>query len=288
MTPLPTSEPPRARLRQRLLLVATAAAVHLAAGCGADDTSQVGTASVRGTAGAGGAGTGGISSSGSSGYDTTGGVSGQAGPSAGTNPGAGTTSQGGGSGQGGVTGQGGGAGEGITPDLCCGTDADCPPEQECVIKQPYGRCRDDVCSAAELENAYTCPWDCPAAPTCGDGLCSADEDCTTCPWECAPCLLPRCGDGTCDAGEDCQNCPLDCDCPHSGVCLPRPPPGSSPHEGPCWTRQECTDSCEGALTCACGETDCVAHIGRCFDDIGRPLRIGPRQVVAPLLALGWG
>jgi hypothetical protein len=49
----------------------------------------------------------------------------------------------------------------------------------------------------------------PAAPHCGDGVCSAVESCRLCPADCGACPLV-CGDFHCDPGEDATSCPGDC------------------------------------------------------------------------------
>jgi cysteine-rich repeat protein len=58
----------------------------------------------------------------------------------------------------------------------------------------------------------TCPPEtsCDAmAPACGDGACSALEDCRTCPTDCTTCP-DRCGDAVCDPDETAAACPGDC------------------------------------------------------------------------------
>jgi hypothetical protein len=74
-------------------------------------------------------------------------------------------------------------------------------------------CADDECWAV---CSPECPPDamasCPAAPTCGDGLCTGVETCRDCPQDCAvgvACPIV-CGDGYCDSGETLANCPGDC------------------------------------------------------------------------------
>jgi hypothetical protein len=49
----------------------------------------------------------------------------------------------------------------------------------------------------------------PSWPHCGDGICTALEDCRLCPQDCSACPVV-CGDGFCDAGETAQTCPGDC------------------------------------------------------------------------------
>jgi len=47
------------------------------------------------------------------------------------------------------------------------------------------------------------------APKCGDGTCSATEDCRICPTDCGACT-GTCGDFNCDSGENHSTCPNDC------------------------------------------------------------------------------
>jgi cysteine-rich repeat protein len=49
----------------------------------------------------------------------------------------------------------------------------------------------------------------PAGPHCGDGTCSALEDCRMCPTDCVTCP-DRCGDAVCDPAETAAACPGDC------------------------------------------------------------------------------
>ncbi|HTR51063.1 MAG TPA: hypothetical protein VMJ10_10185 [Kofleriaceae bacterium] len=52
---------------------------------------------------------------------------------------------------------------------------------------------------------------CPAgSPKCGDGTCSANEDCNICPTDCGACAGGKCGDFHCDTGETHASCPNDC------------------------------------------------------------------------------
>jgi len=46
----------------------------------------------------------------------------------------------------------------------------------------------------------------PMQASCGDGRCSAPEDCNSCPGDCGSC----CGDGRCSPPEDARSCPRDC------------------------------------------------------------------------------
>ncbi|HSN29300.1 MAG TPA: DUF4215 domain-containing protein, partial [Kofleriaceae bacterium] len=47
------------------------------------------------------------------------------------------------------------------------------------------------------------------APRCGDGTCSATEDCRICPTDCGACT-GSCGDFNCDSSESHSTCPNDC------------------------------------------------------------------------------
>jgi cysteine-rich repeat protein len=54
---------------------------------------------------------------------------------------------------------------------------------------------------------------CPTAPACGDGVCTAIEDCHSCSADCAadtPVCPVTCGDTHCDTGETAVSCPGDC------------------------------------------------------------------------------
>lgn len=69
-----------------------------------------------------------------------------------------------------------------------------------------------------LAAAHTgCTNDCGSkAITCGDGVCSSEEDCLACLADC-DCA---CGDGACTFGEFCAVCPEDCDCESPGATPP--------------------------------------------------------------------
>ncbi len=73
---------------------------------------------------------------------------------------------------------------------------------------PDDVCGDGVCSAAE--DCGSCSADCgQCAPTCGDGVCNGSEDCGSCANDCGQCA-PTCGDGVCNGSEDCGSCANDC------------------------------------------------------------------------------
>ena len=95
-----------------------------------------------------------------------------------------------------------------------------PCANGCKGNQCISSCGDGVCS--DDENCTTCPKDCGICPTsCGDGVCNDDENCTTCPKDCGICPT-FCGDGVCGDDENCTICPKDCGiCPTfcgDGVC----------------------------------------------------------------------
>ena len=87
-------------------------------------------------------------------------------------------------------------------------------------------CGDGTCSAAE--DCSSCSADCGSCPggeVCGDGTCGPGEDCSGCSADCGACPGGEvCGDGTCATSEDCLSCAADCgNCPVStSECLSRP------------------------------------------------------------------
>lgn len=110
------------------------------------------------------------------------------------------------------------------------------PWNSCVTPAPY--CGDGVCNGSE--SSYNCVSDCgypPNPSTCGDGLCSVEEQ-YCCPQDCGVVSLPvsglrpicpndpgpnpYCGDGVCSGGENSYSCPSDCGYPSAycgdGVC----------------------------------------------------------------------
>jgi len=46
-------------------------------------------------------------------------------------------------------------------------------------------------------------------PSCGDGSCNGNENCSSCEADCGACA-PVCGDGNCNDSEDCGSCEADC------------------------------------------------------------------------------
>ncbi len=72
-------------------------------------------------------------------------------------------------------------------------------------------CTDDECWSVCTP---LCPPGSPTScatttPRCGDGQCSAFEDCNICPADCGVCS-GTCGDFSCGVGETASNCPNDC------------------------------------------------------------------------------
>ncbi|MFT3698509.1 MAG: hypothetical protein QM831_35520 [Kofleriaceae bacterium] len=75
---------------------------------------------------------------------------------------------------------------------------------------------DGLAGCADPDCFYACNPTCfpgtecdAAQPHCGDGTCSALENCRICPDDCGTCA-PVCGDNFCDPGETAQSCPGDC------------------------------------------------------------------------------
>ena len=96
---------------------------------------------------------------------------------------------------------------------------------------------------------------------CGDGVCSADEDCTSCASDCT--CDSVCGDGVCDADESCDTCCQDC-----GVCDTGGGGGGGGSELPVSTNGRCgTNSPEGAV---CPTGLCCSQYGWCVGDCRSP------------------
>jgi hypothetical protein len=75
-------------------------------------------------------------------------------------------------------------------------------------------CQDDDCWAVctPLCPPGTAGGCATASPRCGDGTCSANEDCNICPSDCGVCTGGLCGDFYCNTttGESVATCPHDC------------------------------------------------------------------------------
>jgi hypothetical protein len=74
----------------------------------------------------------------------------------------------------------------------------------------FAGCLDDDCWSVCTP---LCPpgTTCTGLPRCGDGTCTANEDCGICPADCGgACPGGACGDFVCNAGETAVGCPNDC------------------------------------------------------------------------------
>ena len=155
----------------------------------------------------------------------------------------------------------------------CATGASCNQGQ-CLQDQEF--CGDGSCSADE--NCATCPADCGSC--CGNGQCETvySETELTCPADCGS--AATCGDTVCDAniGETCSTCSADCGtCCGDGTCSVEYgetsdncsadcPPAESCGNGSCSASAgETCDSC--ALDCGscCGNGSCEAQYGETSD-----------------------
>jgi hypothetical protein len=129
-------------------------------------------------------------------------------------------------------------------------------------------CGDGVCSHDDDEACETCPGDCGACPVCGNGQCETAtglESCESCPADCGACS--DCGDGACsaDSGEDCSTCADDC-----GVC-----PGCG--DGACAeaeTCESCAADCGVCPSCGDGSCDGKEDCHSCAKDCGACKREG--------------
>ena len=132
----------------------------------------------------------------------------------------------------------------------CATGASCSLGR-CLQDQDF--CGDGSCSADE--NCATCPADC--GNCCGNGQCETlfTETELTCPADCA--RTPTCGDHVCDAniGENCSTCSADC-----GSCCGN---GTCDHQyGE--TSVTCSADCQPAEFC--GNGICSAAAGETFSN----------------------
>ncbi len=121
-----------------------------------------------------------------------------------------------------------------------------------------GTCGDDVCS--DDEDCETCAIDCPGClDPCGNGFCDPGENCSNCLQDCQPC----CGNDLCEEqqNESCLTCPQDCgQCCGDKQCIPY-------HNESCKTCPEDCGECCGDKTCSegLGETcqTCPGDCGAC-------------------------
>jgi hypothetical protein len=116
-----------------------------------------------------------------------------------------------------------------------------------------------------LEVETVCGETCPVS--CGDGICSAAEDCSSCSADCGACA--SCGNGTCEWGEDCASCASDCGaCP---TCSHDKCATGAPLSASC---DACTaDICAADPFCCSAAWDvlCVAEVSSiCGETCGTP------------------
>lgn len=125
-------------------------------------------------------------------------------------------------------------------------------------------CGDGVCDHDANEVCETCPSDCGACATCGNGVCekgdgAAAEACDTCVEDCGVCS--GCGDGVCgeNSGETCTTCAADCGkCPTCG-------------DGTCGDEENCdacAADCGACKPCGNGQCDPGETCGTCDVDCG--------------------
>jgi hypothetical protein len=109
---------------------------------------------------------------------------------------------------------------------------------------PSPSCGDGSCNGNE--NCTTCSRDCgscpPRAASCGDGLCTGTETCSTCASDCGVCA-PVCGDGSCNGRETCSTCQADC-----GACQPEEPAAFC-GDGECNGDEDCESCSEDCGSC---------------------------------------
>jgi hypothetical protein len=125
-------------------------------------------------------------------------------------------------------------------------------------------CGDGVCSHDDDEVCENCPSDCGACPVCGNGACETEtglESCQSCAEDCGACSV--CGDGDCSesSGETCTTCPADCN-----VC-------AGCGNGTCDDSETCESCAADCGACGgCGDASCDIAAGEscqsCEDDCG--------------------
>ena len=104
--------------------------------------------------------------------------------------------------------------------ICSNTPITCTPSNACFEatcdsvtgcdEVPIDCDDGDNCTADSCDTGSGCVND-PISPCCGDGDCTAGEDCNSCPADCITGGgTSGCGNGTCEPGEDCLSCPSDC------------------------------------------------------------------------------
>jgi hypothetical protein len=139
-----------------------------------------------------------------------------------------------------------------------------PAVRDCVCAQDSYCCEvkwDKYC-VSEVDS-YGC-GSCAGGPTCGDGNCDADEDCSTCKADCGPCG----GSGSCcqeQATPGCDDAQIqECVCAQDSYCC------STKWDK--WCVQEVEDygcgSCEAGPVCGDGNCDPGEDCKGCEDDCG--------------------
>ena len=87
-------------------------------------------------------------------------------------------------------------GESLCGDRICTSSETCATcRTDCGVCSAEQKCGDGRCYLRGSENALTCPEDCPhqggglsvVEKTCGDGVCSLEEDCSVCAADCGAC-----------------------------------------------------------------------------------------------------
>ncbi|HIA05093.1 MAG TPA: hypothetical protein EYN66_24885, partial [Myxococcales bacterium] len=157
--------------------------------------------------------------------------------------------------------------------LCGKNNAECWCDTNCHL---YGDCCPDICDHCKMmPNCNS---------QCGDGICSADEDCTSCDPanpECKWC--PVCGDGVCHPAESCQDCSGDCgNCCGNGACEAELGENNTTCSVDCPVINGCGDGvCTPPETCSgcpqdcfcCGNGNCESLLGEgcktCPQDCGQ-------------------
>lgn len=157
---------------------------------------------------------------------------------------------------------------------CLGCEADCGAcTADCCTVHPTPGCatpevQECVCAMIPVCCSYAWFAECvfevnfsmcgSCSPSCGNGICDAEESCESCKQDCGECIV--CGDGYCQPPEWC-NCEADCGA--CGVCGD----GACTLGEDCQTCKEDCGPCDGCGDGACGKEEdclnCVADCGVC-------------------------
>ncbi len=136
------------------------------------------------------------------------------------------------------------------------------PDDASTYQGVPATCGDGICSHDDDEVCENCPADCGECPTCGNGTCELEtglETCESCSEDCGACSI--CGDGMCVAasGENCTNCADDC-----GLC-------EGCGDGTCAdseTCESCAQDCGACSPCGDGKCEGGETCDTCADDCG--------------------